>query len=94
MDELNIEFNNYINEFKKLDKVSKMEEIITSIKELISFIDLLAVNNNISLSYLKSREILDLNNENVSEEDYLEATIVYIENAKNLLAQFLEKKSL
>lgn len=90
MDQLNLEFNNYVNEFKKLDTNSKMEEIVVAIKELISFIDFLAESQKIELKYLKSNELLDLKKENVTQDDYLEAILVYVEVVKNLIAQYLD----
>lgn len=90
MEELNIEFNNYINEFKNLDSESKMKEIIDSVKELISFFDFLATSENVNLQYLRSRELLDLKREDVTQDDYLEAILVYVEVAKNLIAQYLD----
>ena len=37
-------------------------------------------------------EILDLNSDNVSEDDYLEACIAYVEIAKDVIGQYLDKK--
>ena len=93
MEELNIEFNNYINEFKKLDTNLKLKQIVNSLRELVAFIDLLALEKNIKLDYLKSKEISDLNKPDVSQDDYLEAILVYIEVTKELLAQYLEQTS-
>ena len=93
MDERNIEFNNYIEEFKKVDTKEKLDQIIVSLKEVISFFEILGASENISYNYLKSREVLDLNKENTSIDDYLEAIIVYLEVSKELLGQYLEKKN-
>lgn len=92
MNEKNVEFNNYVEEFKKLNTKDKLEEIIVSLKEVMSFFEVLGLTENISYEYLKSREILDLEKEAVSTDDYLEAILVYIENSKELLAQYLENK--
>ena len=92
MDELNREFNNYIDEFKKLDSFDKMKEIVDSIKQLVSFIDLLALEKNIDLKYLTSKEVSDLNKDDCTEDDYLEAILVYIEVVKNNIAQYLDSK--
>lgn len=91
MNDLNQAFNNYVEEFKKLTTEEKREEILKSIKELIAIFEKLATLDNISFEYLKNKEILDIKVSN-SEDDFLEAEIVYIENAKNLIGQYLDKK--
>ena len=84
MEETNIAFNEYIDEFKKMSIIEKREEVLKSIKELIAFIEKFSEIDNIPLEFLKSREILDIEQSN-TEDDFLEAEIVYIENAKILL---------
>ncbi len=91
MSDINETFNDYILEFKKLTTIEKREEILNSIKELIVIFEQMAKMDNISLSYLKSQEILDIKKSN-TEDDYLEALLVYLENAKNLIGQYLDKK--
>ena len=90
MEETNKVFNEYIDEFKKLTTMEKREEILNSIKELIAVMEQFAKIDNISLEYLKNREILDIKKSD-TEDDFLEAEIVYIENAKNLIGQYLDK---
>ena len=92
MNKLNESFNEYINELKKLPIVEKRNELIDSIKELIAGFEFLAERDNVKLQYLKSKEILDLNNEIVSEDDFIEAAIVYVEVAKNLIGEYLGKE--
>lgn len=91
MDELNQAFNEYVLEFKKLNTLEKRDEVLKSIKELIAIFEKLAEVDNISLEYLKNNEILDIKSSD-TEDDFLEAEIVYIENAKNLIGQYLDKK--
>lgn len=92
MEELNLAFNNYIEEVKKLDTVEKRTELINSIKELIAVFESLANEEKIEINYLKSKEILDLNNSFVSEDDFIEAALVYLEVAKNIVGEYLLKK--
>ena len=93
MEELNQSFSDYIKEFKKMPIREKREELIQSIKELIVGFEFLSNEDNIELHYLKSEEILDLNNKNVSEDDFIEAALVYVEVAKNMIGEYLEKRS-
>lgn len=95
MEEINILFKDYIDEFKKLNIDEKRLEIINSLKELIASIDAVAYADNIKLHYLKSNEINDIENiknKPVDENDFLEANIVYLEVAKNLLGEYLINK--
>lgn len=92
MEELNKAFNEYMQEFKKLDTKDKRREVVTSIKELIVAFDKLAQADNIELHYLRSNEVTDLKKDNVSEDDFLEAELVYIEVAKNMIGEYLEYK--
>lgn len=92
MSELNLAFNEYIEEFKKLRIDEKRMEIINSIKEISALFDTLAERENKKLEFLKSKEISDLNEGMENEDDFLEALLVYVENSKNLLAQYLSDK--
>ena len=83
--------NNYIDAFKQLSIMGKRQEIIDNLKEFIAMIDILAQKENIEIQYLKSSEINDIKKELVSEDDYLEAILVYFEVAKSVLGQYLIK---
>ena len=91
MNEINEAFNICMSEFKKLSLIEKREALLYSIKELIAIFEKLSEDANIKLEYIKNGEILDTKN-NDSEEDFLEAEFVYIENAKNIIGQYLLKK--
>lgn len=91
-DELILSFKEYIEEFKKLEIKDKRMEIIESVKEITALVDSLAQSENKSLEFLKSKEITELNEGDESEDDFLEALLVYVENTKNLLGQYLNDK--
>lgn len=92
MEELNQAFREYMEAYKKLSIPEKREEIINSTKELIAAFEQLSAQDNIPLSFLRSREIDDLDGDNVSEDDFLEAELVYLEVAKNIIGQYLNQK--
>ena len=94
MEELNLAFNNYIEEVKKLDTIGKRNELINSIKQLIAVFESMAQNDRIELHFLKNREILDLSKNPVSEDDFIEAALVYLEVAKNMIGEYLTKKNI
>jgi hypothetical protein len=91
MNEVEIAFKEYVDAFKQMEISDKRKEIIRSINEVTAIFDMLATESNIKLSYLKSNEVNELNDGYESEDDYLEALLVYIENAKSVLGQYLEK---
>ena len=91
MDELSNAFNGYIDEYKKLDIKSKREEFLNQLRDYVASLTVIANAYNVSVNYIKSREILDLKKDFVSENDFLEAAVVYLENSKNIIGQILEK---
>ena len=50
-------------------------------------------NDGIELHYLNNREINDLFKQNLSEDDYLEAMLVYFEMIKNMVGEYLLNKN-
>ena len=91
MNEINSAFNEYLDAFKQMSIPDKRKEIIRAINEITAMFDALSSQANIPLNYIKSNEILELKNGFESEDDYLEALLVYIENAKSVLGQYLLK---
>ena len=94
MEDLNKSFQEYMDEFKKMNTIDKRNEIIGSIKDLIIGFEQLAIKDNIDLHYLKNREINDLKNRVVTEDDFLEGELVYLEVAKNLIGEYLIRKNI
>jgi len=92
MDELNLAFTEYVEEFKKLSIVDKRQEIIRAVNEITAMFDALASQEQKQLTFLKSAEVLDLNEGRESEDDFLEALLVYIENAKSVVGEYLLNK--
>ena len=92
MEELNQAFEEYINEFKKLNTSDKKKEIINSIKEMIAMFEQMAISDGVDVHYLKSNEIKDIYDEDHSLDDFLEAELVYLEVAKNIIGEYLNSK--
>ena len=85
MNEVEIAFKEYVDAFKQMETIDKRKEIIRNINEVTAMFDMLATESNMQLSYLKSNEVTEL------KDGYLEALLVYIENAKSILGQYLAK---
>lgn len=92
MEDANTLFSEYMDAFKELDISEKRIEIINSIKEVSALLVKLANDDGISLNYLNSKEILNFKNGREIEEEFLEALLVYIENFKEMLGQYLLNK--
>lgn len=91
MNEVEIAFKEYVDAFKQMETFDKRKEIIRNINEVTVMFEMLATKSNMQVSYLKSNEITELKDGYESEDDYLEALLVYIENAKSILGQYLVK---
>ena len=91
MNEVEIAFKEYVDAFKQMETIDKRKEIIRNINEVTAMSDMLATESNMQWSYLKSNEVTELKDGYESEDDYLEALLVYIENAKSILGQYLAK---
>jgi len=91
MNEVEIAFKEYVDAFKQMETPDKRKEIIRNINEITAMFDMLASEANIQVSYLKSKEVSELKDGYESEDDYLEALLVYIENAKSVLGEYLVK---
>lgn len=92
MEDVNTLFTEYMDAFKELDISEKRIEIINSIKEVSALLVKLAIDDGISLKCLNSKEILNFKNGREIEEEFLEALLVYIENFKEMLGQYLLNK--
>lgn len=85
-------FDKVIESYKKLDISNKRDVNICEIKEMIAIIEHLCVENNIEYRTIRSREIVDLEKDDVSEHDYLEAQFIYIKYLKEVIGALLDEK--
>ena len=74
----NKEFNEYVELFKKLPLQLKKEKVKEEMKKLIVFIEKAKKDLKIGSQMLYNRELLDLNNNDISDEDFVEAMFVYV----------------
>lgn len=82
-------FEKAVNDFDNLSIKDKKKKIIDEIKLMIVIIEKICIERKIDYREIKSKEILALNQENVSEDDYLTALYVYIEYLKEVLGGYL-----
>lgn len=87
---MNPEFNDYIEVFKKLSLKKKKELTIREMKLVITFLNKLKQDLKMPDDILLNKEMLDVEKENASEEDFVEAVFVYINAIKESLAEYLD----
>lgn len=83
-------FNNIISKYKQIPLENKKEILLYEMKEMIAVYMSLAEANNIPVNLLKSKEILDIQNNNYNEEDYIEAVYVYFNVLKEIISGILD----
>lgn len=83
-------FDEYMNEFLKLSLEQKEEEIIEKQKTILAYLVTYASSNNINFDLLKSREINDIDKDNSTHDDYIEAMMVYSQNIEDIIGIILQ----
>lgn len=86
-------FNQYVNAYKKLPLQKKKEMVNEETKKLIAFIEKINADMGIKGQTLFNREILDLNSNNISDDDFTEAMFVYIYTIRESLGAYFNKVS-
>ena len=81
--------NDYVNAFKQLPLLEKNKVIETELKELLMILEQLNEKKNKKNSVLYNREIIDLNKDKFSADDFSEAVFVYINTIKELIASLI-----
>lgn len=82
-------FTAFMDEFVKLNIDQKNNEIIEKQKVILAFLLKFAAKRGIQFEFLKSKEIIDIENNKGTNEDYLEAMMVYSQNIEELIGLIL-----
>ena len=83
-------FTNYMNSFVKLSFKKKCDEVIEKQKRILTLLVTYAQNKGINPILLKSKEINDMEKENPTYDDYVEAMMVYSQDIEELCGQILD----
>ena len=84
-------FNEFMEEYKKLELSQKQDELLDKLKSIFVYLNVYAMQNNIEYTPIKSRELNDLDEE-ATVDDYLEVMMVYSQNIEELLGLVIENK--
>lgn len=82
-------FASFMDEFVKLDISRKNNEIVEKQKLILAFLIKFATEHGINFEFLKSKEISDIEDNTGTNEDYLEAMMVYTQNIEELIGIIL-----
>lgn len=86
-------FDEYVLNFKKLDIQEKKKIVNNETKKVLAFIEKAKADLKIQDEILFNRELLDLNSNNVSDEDFVEAMFVYIYSIQESLGKYFNSIS-
>ena len=84
-------FNEVIENYKRMSTADKRQEILNELKLLIAVFEKMCEDNGIEYRKIQSSEVLQLNDGKETEDDYLEATFVYVEYLKEVLGALFDK---
>lgn len=82
-------FDAFIEEYKENSLVNKQKIVISELKELIALFQKMSSMRGITPELLVNREIIDVNREGYTQEDFVEAVYAYLQMYKELLAEFM-----
>ena len=82
------DFKNYIENYKKLPLKEKQTIIIEQLELLAGFTNRMCQAYQIENDFLLDRELLDIKNQNYTEDDFAEAVIVLVNSIQNSLSDY------
>ena len=85
-------FNAFIEEYKEKTLKEKQAIAIKELKELIAVSEKVCLDKKIKYDLLVNREILDINKQEYTQDDYIEAIYVYIQIFKEIISSYLLKE--
>lgn len=82
------DFENYMEHFKTLPLKEKQMIIYKQLKLLSSFTNFICEKSGIKNDIIVNSELIDLEKENYSEDDFAEAIIVLVNSIQNSICDF------
>lgn len=86
-------FNNYVSAFKELSIKEKEDLTIKEIIDIFSFLNKLRQDIGINSEVLYNKEIAELNQDNRTYDDFVEAVFVYMCSLKEYFSEYIDKIS-
>ena len=82
------DFEQYLKEYKILSLKEKQKVVIEQLKMLSVLTNQMCINLNVKNEILLSKELVDLKNENYTEDDFSEAVLTLVNSIQNSLCDF------
>lgn len=87
----NEKFNNYVEAYKQLPLQEKKNIVNDEVKKLLAIIEKAKSDIGLQSQLLLNKEILDLNRDSVSDDDFVEAMFVYIHTIQESLGDYFNE---
>lgn len=81
-------FDLYISKFKSFDKDEKREKLLEELKVLAALSNKMCLKFGLANEILLNEELSDLKKDDFTEDDYLEALMVFVCSIENSLADY------
>ena len=82
-------FDAFIEEYKEKTLLEKQTILVQELKELIAIGQKMCMEKKINCELILNREIIDINNKDYTEDDYVEAIYTYLQTFKEILAAYV-----
>lgn len=86
------EFDKYMDEFKQLPLKEKQSITLEQLKMLASLVEEMCKVDNVESELLLNRELVDTNSSDYTQDDFVEAVVVYVNSIQNLICDYNLKK--
>lgn len=83
-------FGNLIEYYKLLPLQTKRIEIINELEEIISSYSKICTKMGVMPDMVLNKEMLNINNKNITEEEFLSAVYAYLNTLEDISGQFID----
>ncbi len=84
-------FTGLMEYYKQLPKENKRNEIISELEEIISNYSKICTRFGVMPNMMLNKEMLNINRENITEEEFLHALFAYLNTLEDISAQFINR---
>lgn len=84
-------FSGLMEYYKLLPLQNKRIEIINELEELIAYYSKICTRFGVMPDMMLNKEMLNINRDNITEEEFLHALFAYLNTLQDISAQFINK---
>lgn len=89
LEEKTLTLNAFIEDYKEKSLLEKQKILIEELKELINLMQKICSDKRIRYDLLINKEVIDINKENYTQDDYAEALYAYLQAFKEIFASYI-----